>query len=198
MTDSTVSEILTRAIDSMTAVMTNVQLMRISIAPYIDNSNVPDVIKKTPKLNSEVITPSSSSYQPSSPTASSSPDEPESASICHGLQSAISQFQRDRIDSSRIFVVRKVHCLVNDTAEILSSYFSRFGRVTHVELLPSRRRCGRLRPSTTGFIILDNPEAVSRVLLTSLVHQVTAENSVEVTPFTYPNSLNAGYSSCST
>jgi len=177
MKDQTVSESLAKAVESMSFVMSNIQLARKLLACYLlDNINV------LSSMDSK--TPTSPYSQISTPTTASSLNEPPSH--CQGLQSAIMQFQSAGIDEVRIFVIRKVHGLVSDATEILFEYFSRYGKVTHVELLPSRRRCGRLRPSTTGFIILEDSVAVARVLSDSPVHRVTSDHVVEVTPFTYP------------
>ena len=176
MRNPTVSELLSNAMDSMSSIQGRIHFLRSSFAAYLlDNSS-----------NVSVDYSPTSTYSPVSSDATA-PTEHEALPNCHGLQSAVAQFKSQGISSERIFVVRKVHCLVTNAADILKSYFSRFGRVTHVELLPSRRRCGRLRPSTTGFVILESPAAVALVLKNhSSVHQVTAEHEVEVTPFTYP------------
>ena len=169
-----ITDILTRAIDSMSTVQTGIQLARRSLASYLLDNNV------SPNHDSPTSVYSNVS------AATTAETNYESSNHCQGLQSAIAKFQNGGIDSSRIFVVRKVHGLVNDAADVLKSYFSRYGRVCHVELLPSRRRCGRLRPSTTGFVILENAESVSIILNETMVHHVTDEHCVEVTPFMYP------------
>lgn len=179
---TSISDILSRAIDSMSAVQQSIQLARKSLAAYLHDNNV--------SLNHDSPT---SVYSNVSAATTAESIQYDQSNNCQGLQSAIAQFKSDGIDSERIFVVRKVHGLVNDAADILRSYFSKYGRVSHVELLPSRRRCGRLRPSTTGFVILEKADSVRLILDEARVHRVTDEHCVEVTPFMYPQ---GGTSSC--
>ncbi len=101
-----------------------------------------------------------------------------------GVQGALLHIQG--IDKERIFTVRKLHRVVEpDVVSVLTRYFNMFGAVEKIILLPSRRRCGRMRNSTTGFVILEDKEAVQRV--TQLpVHEVSSLSSVEVSRFEFP------------
>ena len=101
-----------------------------------------------------------------------------------GVQGALLHIQG--IDKERIFTVRKLHrVLESDPVSVLTRYFNLFGAVEKIILLPSRRRCGRMRNSTTGFVILEDKEAVKRVTRT-LSHQVSSQSSVEVSRFEFP------------
>ena len=102
-----------------------------------------------------------------------------------GVQGALLQIQG--IDKERIFTVRKLHRVSEpDPVAVLTRYFSMFGTVSKIILLPSRRRCGRMRNSTTGFVIFETTEVVQRVLKSS-IHQVSSLSNVEVSRFEFPN-----------
>jgi hypothetical protein len=84
-------------------------------------------------------------------------------SSSEGLESALSSLSQ--IDSGKILVLRKLHRLAScDVVASLCGFFRDFGHVQKVILLPSRRRCGRLRPSTTGFVVMGNISEVEPIL----------------------------------
>ncbi len=115
-----------------------------------------------------------------------------------GLQNAIAEISG--ISADRIFVVRKLHrlaALSSDPVSDLRLFFSSFGLVSKILLLPSRRRCGRLRPSTTGFVVMASSAAVLHVLKAAaggggVLLLPGSGASVEVTPFEFPSSADGG------
>ncbi|KAF4660618.1 hypothetical protein FOL47_007078 [Perkinsus chesapeaki] len=78
--------------------------------------------------------------------------------------------QLDQEDESCIFIVRKIHKLRFQSASILEHYFSGFGEVKKVLLLPWRRQKsvgphpGKARPASMGFIVMKSAIAVSNIL----------------------------------
>jgi hypothetical protein len=103
------------------------------------------------------------------------------------------------VDKAQIFVIRKVNKLMgedqNDSSPNavvfgpLEQYFGSFlppgGSSVRIILLPSRRRCGRLRPSSTGFVHLPDAQAVARIVETG-IHAI-GEYQVECTAFDWPS-----------
>jgi len=79
-----------------------------------------------------------------------------------GLHMA-SRIMRD-IPWERILVLRRLHKLGFDAPSALVQYFGQFGVIEKLILLPSRRKLGRMRPSSTGFIVLASPEIAQTAL----------------------------------
>ncbi|KAF4750493.1 hypothetical protein FOZ63_017378 [Perkinsus olseni] len=78
--------------------------------------------------------------------------------------------QLDQETEACIFIVRKIHKLRFQSASILEQYFSGFGDVKKVLLLPWRRQKslgphpGKARPASMGFVVMKSPLAVSNIL----------------------------------
>jgi hypothetical protein len=71
----------------------------------------------------------------------------------------------DDEDSSCILIVRRISKLGFIAANALSAYFSSFGPVKHVYLLPSRGRGDtRNRPASMGFVVMASSTDCSRVV----------------------------------
>ncbi|EEQ98240.1 hypothetical protein Pmar_PMAR002059 [Perkinsus marinus ATCC 50983] len=81
--------------------------------------------------------------------------------------------QLDQEQEACIFIVRKIHKLRFQSASILEQYFSGFGEVKKVLLLPWRRQKsvgphpGKARPASMGFVVMKSPMAVSNILALS-------------------------------
>ena len=93
-----------------------------------------------------------------------SSDEPPRMNLLEALN-----VQRDD-DCSRIVTVRKCHKLGFKSHIHLRQYFSRFGRVDRVVLLPMRAKPKHAtdgrgnRPSSMGFVVMETKEGADRIL----------------------------------
>ena len=116
-------------------------------------------------------------------TTPSSSSEPLPMEIL-GLHNAVAQF-RD-VPPELIFTVRKLHNVKDaEPTILLSRYFSVYSPVSKIILLPSRRRCGRSRASSTGFVIMQDPFAVKRIV-DQLLHEVAQDCFIETSRFEFP------------
>ncbi|KAF4665011.1 Acyl-CoA dehydrogenase member 10 [Perkinsus chesapeaki] len=103
-----------------------------------------------------------------------SPTTPPKMNLLEALQ------VKTEADEKRVFTVRKVHKLGFKARHILREYFSKFGHVRDVVLLPMRAKPrpgpGGIvrgpRPSSMGFVVMSSPEEVRRVLDVDGVHIV--------------------------
>jgi len=99
-----------------------------------------------------------------SPIAEDSSDEPPRMNLLEALN-----VQSDE-DCSRIITVRKCHKLGFKSHIHLRQYFSRFGRVDRVVLLPMRAKPKNAmdgrgnRPSSMGFVVMETTEGAERIL----------------------------------
>ncbi|EER15200.1 hypothetical protein Pmar_PMAR006929 [Perkinsus marinus ATCC 50983] len=97
-------------------------------------------------------------------------------------------------DEKRVFTVRKVHKLGFKSQHALRQYFSQFGRVKDVVLLPMRAKpkpgpSGQVRgvrPSSMGFVVMQRPEDVQKILAYGGVHTIKGW-PIEVRPFVRPS-----------
>lgn len=120
-------------------------------------------------------------HQPVSPTT------PPKMNLLEALQ------VKTEADEKRVFTVRKVHKLGFKARHILREYFSKYGHVRDVVLLPMRAKPrpgpGGIirgpRPSSMGFVVMSTPEEVRRVLDVDGVHIVRGW-PIEVRPFVRP------------
>lgn len=96
--------------------------------------------------------------------ADDSADEPPRMNLLEALN-----VQSDE-DCSRIVTVRKCHKLGFKSHIHLRQYFSRFGRVDRVVLLPMRAKPKNAadgrgnRPSSMGFVVMESKEGADRIL----------------------------------
>ncbi|EER08474.1 hypothetical protein Pmar_PMAR026621 [Perkinsus marinus ATCC 50983] len=97
-------------------------------------------------------------------------------------------------DEKRVFTVRKVHKLGFKSQYALKKYFSQFGRVKDVVLLPMRAKpkpgphgqVRAVRPSSMGFVVMQCPEDVQRILAYGDTHTIKGW-PIEVRPFVRPS-----------
>ncbi|KAF4672757.1 hypothetical protein FOL47_000161 [Perkinsus chesapeaki] len=97
-------------------------------------------------------------------------------------------------DEKRVFTVRKVHKLGFKSQHALRQYFSQFGRVKDVVLLPMRAKpkpgpggqVRGVRPSSMGFVVMQRPEDVQKILAYGDTHMIKGW-PIEVRPFVRPN-----------
>jgi len=73
---------------------------------------------------------------------------------------------------SRILVLRKLHKLGFDAPNALVQYLTQYGEIERIILLPSRRKMGRMRPSSTGFVIFAADESVQAMLKLGETHSI--------------------------
>jgi hypothetical protein len=96
-------------------------------------------------------------------------------------------------DEQRVITVRKVHKLGFKSQMFLKQYFSRYGHVEDVVLLPMRSRPKPMadgsirgnRPSSMGFVVMSSPQA-ARAALLSPVQEIRGW-PIEVRPFIRPS-----------
>jgi hypothetical protein len=95
------------------------------------------------------------------------------------------------MDAQRILVVRKIHRLGMDSAQLLHSHFSRYGEVSHVlvpplKMKPSKRlrnpRAGRLYPSPIGFMVMRDSQDVEAIIAESAAQMVNTGSGAYCIP----------------
>ena len=110
-----------------------------------------------PSVNTPVATSTSSPLDESS-------DEPPRMNLLEALN------VQSEEDCKRIVTVRKCHKLGFKSHIHLRQYFSKFGRVDRVVLLPMRAKPKHAmdgrgnRPSSMGFVVMDSKEGADRIL----------------------------------
>ena len=114
-----------------------------------------------------------------------------------GLQTTVLHVVND--NSDRILVIRRIHRLGFNGPEEFIRHFQKLcgcGCIECVILLPSRRKLGKLRPSSTGFLVCKDAEAAKNILelgtrkapeqpLTIEIKQC----SIEIAEFEYPDQI---------
>lgn len=134
----------------------------------------------------------SSHHSPLHSTSTSLEDHPPRMNLLEALN-----VQSDS-DCERILTVRKCHKLGFKSHIHLRQYFSRFGRVERVVLLPMRAKPknsidGRgNRPSSMGFVVMESKETVDKILNfneTRGIHEVKGW-PIEVRNFVKPVDKN--------
>jgi hypothetical protein len=95
------------------------------------------------------------------------------------------------IDAKRIVVVRKIHRLGMDSAQLVHSHFSQYGEVSHVlvpppKMKPSKRLrdpgAGRLYPSPIGFIVMCDSEDMEAIIADSAAQMVDTGSRADCIP----------------
>lgn len=132
-----------------------------SFEAIIPNGLIPYTLEGLQSLlSSNIQTPIVSALSP----VSESVDEPPRMNLLEALN-----VQSDE-DCTRIVTVRKCHKLGFKSHVHLRQYFSRFGRVDRVVLLPMRAKPKNAmdgrgnRPSSMGFVVMETKEAADRIL----------------------------------
>ncbi|KAF4691964.1 hypothetical protein FOZ60_014451 [Perkinsus olseni] len=128
-----------------------------------------------------------SSSQPETTTSAENKEPPRM-----NLLEALQVFNED--DEKRVFTVRKVHKLGFKSQHALRQYFSQFGRVKDVVLLPMRAKpkpgpSGQVRgvrPSSMGFVVMQRAEDVQKILAYGDTHMIKGW-PIEVRPFVRPS-----------
>jgi len=69
-------------------------------------------------------------------------------------------------------VLRKLHKLGFDAPNALVQYLTQYGEVERIILLPSRRKMGRMRPSSTGFVIFTADVSAKAMLNAGETHSI--------------------------
>ncbi len=98
---------------------------------------------------------------------------------------------------TRVICVKKIHKLGFRSARYLRQYFSHFGQIAKLILLPSRQKDGSayhgfgspVRPASMCFIVMTSEDSVRHALMQEL--HFIGEYPVEVAPYT-PSCLNHG------
>jgi len=132
-----------------------------SFEAFVPNGLIPYTLEGLQSLlSSNIHTPIVSAVSP----VSESVDEPPRMNLLEALN-----VQSDE-DCTRIVTVRKCHKLGFKSHVHLRQYFSRFGRVDRVVLLPMRAKPKNVmdgrgnRPSSMGFVVMETKEAADRIL----------------------------------
>jgi hypothetical protein len=80
------------------------------------------------------------------------------------------------LDTSRVLMLRKINRLGTDSAKVLETYFSGFGKVERMMISHSRSRSTagqlRIRPATVGFAVMGTAEEAQAVLALGAAHDV--------------------------
>ena len=97
----------------------------------------------------------------------------------------------DHEDEGRIFIVRRISKLGHMAKHVLGDFFSQFGPVIRILLLPSRGRGdSRSRPASMGFVVMANASHCAHICSCSVycvngvdiqVQKFTRNERVEVT-----------------
>ncbi|KAF4665419.1 acyl-protein thioesterase [Perkinsus chesapeaki] len=112
------------------------------------------------------------------------------------------------VDERRVFTVRKIQKLGFESPPKLREYFSMWGKVTNILVLHRQARTAstgaetneksvRVRPPSVGFVVMEDPEVVSRILATP--KHVICGHSCEVQVFErkHRHATGESLSSCS-
>jgi|LauGreDrversion4_2_1035121.scaffolds.fasta_scaffold43695_3 hypothetical protein len=90
------------------------------------------------------------------------------------------------VDRAAVLMVRRVNRLGFDGATSMEKYFSQFGRVIRIFMLPLKSRKKNVAlPPKTGFLVMQSPEVCDRILAHGEEHDVLTGISVSVGPFTH-------------
>lgn len=102
----------------------------------------------------------------------------------------------DYEEEANIFIVRRISKLGYQANDVLTDFFSQFGPLRRVLLLPSRGRGdSRLRPASMGFIVMEKAQDCS-LICSSEIFQVNEVN-IQVQKFTRNARLPVGTGSSS-
>ncbi|KAF4744347.1 acyl-protein thioesterase, partial [Perkinsus olseni] len=110
------------------------------------------------------------------------------------------------VDEKRVFTVRKIQKLGFESPPKLREYFSMWGKVTNILVLHRQARTAstsggdsnneknvRVRPPSVGFVVMEDPDVVSRILATP--KHVICGHSCEVQVFERKHRHSTGSSS---
>ena len=90
------------------------------------------------------------------------------------------------VDRASVLMVRRVNRLGFDGARSMDRYFSKFGRVIRIFMLPLKSRKKNVSlPPKTGFLVMQSPEICARILAHGEEHVVLPGVSVSVGTFTH-------------
>jgi len=121
--------------------------------------------------------------QSSSPPSSSTEKDKRSTLGMH-----LTQLQPE--DPRCVFITRRINGMGFQSKDVLTAHYEQFGKVlkvlvAHSKVKPFRRQGGaqsRIRPGSLGFIVMDSPESVEKVLAVG-THQTVAGHKISVERF---------------
>lgn len=124
------------------------------------------------------------------PIKSSMQDEEKNQSTGDDQKDTLRTNLRDlsAADPDKVLMVRKINRLGLDSANLLESYFSKFGVVQRALVSHSRAKslfgkgAARVRPAGLGFMIMTSPEEVQAALAAGTEHEI-AGVTISVFPF---------------
>lgn len=88
------------------------------------------------------------------------------------------------VDPSSVVMVRRVNRLGFDGARVISNYFSKFGKVVRVFMLPLRsRKKSQVLPSKTGFVVMEKQSCCDAILASN--EHMVGTTSVSVGTFVH-------------
>ncbi|CAE6957888.1 unnamed protein product [Symbiodinium sp. CCMP2592] len=118
---------------------------------------------------------------PSSPPSSSDRDKKST------LGMHLTQLQSE--DPRCVFITRRINGMGFQSKDVLSAFYGQYGKVVkvlvaHSKVKPFRRQGAqsRIRPGSLGFIVMDSPEAVEKILAVG-TNQKVAGHMISVEPF---------------
>ena len=97
------------------------------------------------------------------------------------------------VDPASVLMVRRVNRLGFDGAKSMQLYFSKYGRVIRIFMLPLKSRKKNISlPPKTGFLVMESPALCARILAHGEEHLVLPGVSVSVGTFTHRGLLGGG------
>ncbi|CAE7389973.1 unnamed protein product [Symbiodinium natans] len=92
-------------------------------------------------------------------------------------------------DPKCVFITRRINGMGFQSKDILHAFYGQYGKVVkvlvaHSKVKPFRRQGAqaRIRPGSLGFVVMDSPEAVEKILAVGTNHKV-AGHMISVEPF---------------
>jgi len=113
------------------------------------------------------------------------------ASDCLSLNAVLAILKH--VDPASVLMIRRVNRLGFDGAKSMNCYFSKYGRVIRIFMLPLKSRKKNISlPPKTGFLVMGSPCECARILAYGEEHLVLPGVSVSVGTFTHRGLLGEG------
>ncbi|CAE6971399.1 unnamed protein product [Symbiodinium natans] len=139
-------------------------------------------IKNTQRAGGWMNVEPEEATQSSSPPSSSTDRDKKSTLGMH-----LTQLQTE--DPRCVFITRRINGMGFQSKDILSAFYGQYGKVVkvlvaHSKVKPFRRQGAqsRIRPGSLGFVVMDSPEAVEKILEVGTTQKV-AGHMISVEPF---------------
>ena len=98
------------------------------------------------------------------------------------------------VDPASVLMVRRVNRLGFGGSKSMQGYFSKFGRVIRIFMLPLKSRKKNISlPPKTGFLVMESPAQCARILAHGQEHLVLPGVTVSVDTFTHRGLVSIGH-----